>query len=95
MGNLKWSPIEERDEFEVVKAVHVMPVVMTENIFATEQEAQAFVKSLKEENFPCLTDDDNNVVATYFGHTVNVDCPCCPDARADTIIPTFVHRPIQ
>jgi len=86
-----WSPVEERDEFEVVIAVHIMPVIMTEG-FNTEQEAWDFLEKVENAGCPCLTDKDDNIVCTYFGHTVTADCPCSPRLQSETLLPTYYHQ---
>lgn len=94
MPKVQWSPIEEFDEDDVVKAVHIMPVVMTD-FFNTEQEAVDFLKTVEDADFPCLTDEDGNICATHFGHTVKADCSCSPALRTDSLLPTYMHRMTQ
>jgi hypothetical protein len=89
-----WTPIEEFDETGEPRAVHIMPVVMTES-FATEKEAWDFLKTVEDAGFPCLADEDGNVVCTYFGHVVRPDCSCQPDLKRDSLTPAYFHRAIQ
>lgn len=86
-----WSPIEEHDEFDVVKAVHIMPVVMTDG-FKTEQEAWDFLEKVEATGCPCLTDEDDNIICTYFGHIVSSNCPCSPELHSESLLPTYYHH---
>lgn len=89
-----WSPIEERDDADVVCAVHIMPIVMTEG-FATEKEAWDFLQQVEAAGCPCLTDEEGTIVSTYFGHTVKANCSCSPELRRDALLPTYIHRMTQ
>lgn len=93
MNKIQWSPIEEFDDFDVPKAVHIMPIVMTEG-FATEQEAIDFLNAVEEADFPCLIDEDGEIIATYFGHITALHCSCSPECR-ETTFPTYIHRMVQ
>lgn len=94
ISRLQWSPVEEFDEFDVPIAVHIMPVVVNEG-FPTKQKALDFLDAVEAADFPCLTDEDGNIIATYFGHTVNAECHCWPDSKEDCVLPTYFHHPIQ
>lgn len=89
-----WSPIEEFDDADVVCAVHIMPVVETDG-FKTEQEAWDFLEKVEAAGFPCLSDEDGNIVCTHFGNTVKSTCSCCPELRPDSLLPTYFHRMTQ
>lgn len=94
MSKLQWSPIEEFDDADVAKAVHIMPIVMTEG-FSTRKEAEDFLDAVERAGTPCLTDEEGTIIATYFGHIVKPDCSCSPELKRDAVFPTYVHRMTQ
>lgn len=91
---MPWTNIEQRDDSSEVIAVHVMPVTEVKG-FDTEQECSAFIDRMATEDFPCLTNEDDEVFAVYFGHSLASDCVCMPTVKNDSHVPVFVHNQFQ
>lgn len=94
MSDKGWSAILELDDAGVEKALHIMPVVLMDG-FKTKREAEKFLDTVEKSGFPCVTNEEGNVTATYFGHTAHANCNCFPELKRDSLIPTYVHRMIQ
>ncbi|MDE2103574.1 MAG: hypothetical protein KGL39_40415 [Patescibacteria group bacterium] len=84
------KPTEPRRSWAIVQAPdpetgevwdHIMPVVHVDG-FATAKEAWEFLQRVEAAGPPgeppCLTDDDDHIIATFFGHTLRASCPCQP-----------------
>lgn len=91
MSKGKWALIEELDEFEIVVALHVMPVKEIQNVFPTKEEAYAFVAQMERDGNPWIMDGDGETALSYYGHKLGKDCQCRPEL-GDGLNPTYVHR---
>ncbi len=76
---MSWAVVEAPDTDGDV-LVHILPVVEIDG-FKTKREAEAFLKKVCDAGEPCLTDDEGNITATYFGHTLSKKCPCAPQPK--------------
>lgn len=88
-----WAVIEELDEFEVVVAMHIMPVKEVLNTFPTKTECEAFVAELDRQGNPCIMDGEgaNERMLVYYGHTLSKHCHCRPELRGG-LNPSYVHK---
>jgi hypothetical protein len=69
---------------------HILPCAKVEP-FATEEEALAFLVKCENAGDPVLTDANDNVTETYFGHTLSPKCVCDPKQSAiDSRL--YIHR---
>ena len=68
----RWALIESED-----RIVHIVPITLVQG-FGTERQAWDFLVRMDALGNPVLTDDEDNVTATYIGHTLTSDCSCCP-----------------
>lgn len=88
---MPWTVIEHEDEETGELLTHVMPVVQEGSDFKTKEEAEAFIQRVVAAGNPCLTDEEDSIVATYFGHTLSASCPCNPKPReSDSFL--YVHN---
>ena len=86
-----WSPICVTDECGIPEFWHIVPVIEAPS-FDTLEEAQAFLKKLLDCGEPCLVNERDEVVYTYFGHTLSRNCICEPEISDKT---TIIHRQAQ
>jgi len=78
---MPWAIVEAEDEASNGDwLTHILPVVEHTGSDSREEE-EAFLERLVSAGCPCLTDDDDCVTSTYFGHTLSASCPCGPKAR--------------
>lgn len=76
-----WALIEAPDENKSDEIfTHIMPIVVVDG-FKTAKEAYEFRLKCIAAGSPVITDDDDMVTGTYFGHTLSKDCPCAPTPR--------------
>lgn len=85
--------IEELDEFEVVTAMHIMPVKEVQNTFNSKAECEAFVAELERQGNPCIMDGegDHERMLVYYGHTLGKGCHCRPEFQ-NGLNPVYVHK---
>lgn len=69
---------------------HILPCAKVEP-FATEEEALAFLVKCDDAGDPVLTDEDDNITETYFGHTLSAKCVCDPK-QAPAPSTLYIHR---
>ena len=85
----KWAVIENVDN-DGNETVHVMPVKPLAD-FATKEECESFRQRFEAAGCPGITDDRDQVVATYFGHVLSSKCVCNPkpNPNRDNL---YIHR---
>lgn len=76
---MPWGVVEAPDTDGDV-LVHILPVVEVDG-FETKQEAEEFLERVIAAGSPCLTDEEDNITATYFGHTLSKKCVCSPKPK--------------
>ena len=76
---MPWAVIEAPDTDGDV-LVHIMPVVEVGG-FGTREEAEDFLARVESCGAPCLTDENDTITATYFGHRLSKECPCNPQPK--------------
>lgn len=86
----KWTVIEHFDRESGELVAHIMPIVEVDG-FPSKQAAWDFLhglesKSLDPDDLPCLTDDEDHIVATYIGHTLKKSCPCEPTSKDGALV---------
>ena len=69
---------------------HIVPVTMVDG-FKTEDEAWRFLERCEAAGNPVVTNDDDEIEATYFGHTLEPKCLCHPELK-DGLAPYFLHH---
>lgn len=77
---MPWSVVEVyEDNGDVL--THIVPTVTIDG-FKTKKQAEDFLKRVEASGPPghpaCLTDENENIIATFFGHRLKPDCPCGP-----------------
>jgi hypothetical protein len=75
---MPWSVVEVyEDGGDVI--THIIPTVTIDG-FKTKKEATAFLAKCEASGPPghpaCLTDENDNIIATFFGHSLTRDCAC-------------------
>jgi hypothetical protein len=75
----QWGLVEAPDENHDVLS-HILPITPILP-FKTHRAAQAFLDRMESLGDPVITDEDNNVVATFTGHTLSPSCLCGPTPR--------------
>ncbi len=70
-----WALIEAEDTNTGNLLTHIVPVVPFDG-FETKAEADEFLEKLDAAGSPCITNENDEVTATYFGHTLTSDCQC-------------------
>lgn len=77
----KWALVEAPDPDTGEIWDHIVPIVEAPS-FPSAEAAMEFLDRVEQAgppgDPPCLTDSDDFIVATYFGHTLRKDCPCSP-----------------
>lgn len=70
-----WSLIEDEN-----RLTHIVPTVEVQP-FDTETQAWDFLNKMEALGNPVVTDEEDNVIATYIGHTLSPACPCGPTQK--------------
>ncbi len=79
---MPWAVIAVHDEDTGDCETHIVPVSEVKP-FLSEQEALAFLEKMDAIGSPVVTDEEDNVTATYRGHTLTDDCSCNPKRDPD------------
>jgi hypothetical protein len=93
---MPWAVVETQDEDTGEMLTHILPVVKISG-FNTEQEAIDFREKCiaagggDEGKAPVLTDKEDNVTATFFGHVLKAACVCGPQ-RHENDPWVYTHR---
>lgn len=90
---MPWAVVEATDDETGELLTHVVPIVEHDG-FKTKEEAEVFLKRVVDAGLPCLTDEDDTITATYFGHTLSASCPCEPK-QSESDPGLYTHNQVQ
>ena len=86
---MKWGVVSTQDT-DGNMLTHILPIVPVDG-FSTELEARLFRLKCLASGSPVLTDENDIIIATFFGHTLSKSCICGPSPK-ESDHGCWIHR---